>query len=144
MVWPARSGVLATLDRSLSAVARGVARLSLPEIPLSGHSSHHRLRLVSRLFLIFAVLQVLDGLSTFLLLGAGGTELNPLSGWLLRGGLSVFIAVKLALAFLLVALVPLLERDRGDHPSVAWTVVGLDAIYLLAVASNLAQVVLFA
>jgi hypothetical protein len=105
------------------------------------------LRRLSRFLLALAVLQVADLLSTLWILAAGGVEANPMSAWLLSYGQGAFVAAKCTLALVLVACVLGLERGRritAPPPAVAWTALGVDLVYGLAVVSNVAQVILFA
>lgn len=102
-------------------------------------------RWLVRLLVALAALQVLDLVSTLLLLSIGGVEANPVSAWLLSYGVGAFVATKLGLAALLLAFVPRLRRERQPGLRTAmWTCAGFDAVYVLAVVSNLVQFAVFA
>jgi hypothetical protein len=106
-----------------------------------------RLRRVSWALLAFAVLQVLDMATTLLLLAIGGIELNPVAAWSLAHGVPAFVAMKLGLAAILAAFVPLVERERAEKAGLraaTWTCLGLDVLFAAAVASNALQFLLFA
>jgi len=118
------------------------------EPPASSQSSRWRrvrgLRRISRLLLVFAALQILDMASTLLLLSIGGTEMNPVAAWSLQRGVLAFVGLKLGLAGVLAAFIPLLERDRSPARAATWTALGMDCVFALVVATNLIQFVLFA
>lgn len=104
------------------------------------------LRRVSWFLVVLAILQLLDLATTLLLLSIGGTEANPIAAWGLRHGVATFVALKVGLAALLLAFVPLMEREREVRAlrAAAWTCLGLDLLFGAAVASNAVQFLLFA
>jgi hypothetical protein len=111
---------------------------------VQGRFALPHLRRVSWLLIAFAVLQVLDMATTVLLLAIGGVEMNPVAAWSLQRGVPFFVAMKFGLALVLLAFVPLMERERGQVRAATWTCLGLDVLFGAVVASNAVQVVLFA
>lgn len=105
-----------------------------------------RLRKVSWFLLAFAVLQLLDLATTLLLLSIGGVEVNPIAAWSLQQGVSAFVALKLFFASVLLAFIPLMEREREPRSVRAATrlCLGLDVLFGAAVVSNGVQFLLFA
>lgn len=94
----------------------------------------------------FAALQVLDLTSTLLLMSIGGTEVNPVSAWLLQQGVGTFVAVKLTAAAVLLACIPLVRRSRPapGMRTATWTCAGFDTLYVVTVLSNFVQFAVFA
>jgi hypothetical protein len=113
------------------------------------HSPAHmrgtpRLRRVSWFLIVLSLLQVLDMASTLLLLSIGGVEANPIAAWSLQQGVPAFVAMKIGLAAVLLAFVPLIERERGPIRATTWACLGFDVLFAAVVASNVAQFVAFA
>jgi hypothetical protein len=104
-----------------------------------------RLRRVSWFLLVLAVLQALDLATTLLLLSIGGVEANPIAAWSLAHGVPTYVVLKLALAGVLLAFIPPMEREREPRSvrAAARLCLGLDALFGAAVVSNALQFLLF-
>ena len=114
--------------------------------PCSSRLHLPRLRRVSWFLLVFAVLQVLDLATTLLLLSIGGIEANPIAAWGLSHGVPTFVALKLTFAGVLLAFIPLMQREREPRSvrAATWTCLGLDVLFGAVVASNMLQFLVFA
>jgi hypothetical protein len=108
------------------------------------HARRRRWRTVSWLLASLAALQVLDMVSTLLLLSIGGMELNPIASWSLKQGVPVFVALKIGIALVLLAFIPLVQREKRDVRAATWACASCDVVFGIAVALNFLQFVIFA
>ena len=100
------------------------------------------MRAVSWLLIALAVLQVLDLVTTLVGLRLGAAEANPVARGLLGLGTGAFVALKIALAGLVVAFIPMMEEER--RPLRAATSVSAVAVagFAVVVALNVVAAVL--
>lgn len=90
-----------------------------------------------------AALQVLDLLTTFLALQAGGVEANPFSRAIISGpGWFAYGAIKLALAAAFLGLWPITRMLDGWEARVTIAGMALFAVIMTAVVVNNALIVL--
>lgn len=95
------------------------------------------IRLADGLMLLHAVLQGLDLLTTYMALGAGGHEANPLARSVIEGpGWWAFAALKLGVAAAFVACMPLLRHLGRPEGRMLVGAVALFAAFMVFVVVN--------
>ncbi|MGB0653568.1 MAG: DUF5658 family protein [Thermoplasmatota archaeon] len=112
-----------------------------PGRPVSAHAAWRPLAIGG--LVAGAVFQLLDVISTYLVLAAGGVEANPISRGLMESaGMEAWIGLKLVIVASFLALVPFVRRSSERDQATVAVLGALAAGLMAAVVVNNAAIVL--